>query len=342
MGRWRLFKVAVTLAFLLVPLWAAAADSGVAADGGVAANDGVAADDEVSADDGVAADSGVADNDEVAADDEAEAEAVEPALEEPIQVAVLDVLGSGPVDPSQVEGLSGVLAAQVSGRPGLTVTTSSDIRQVLGFEAERQLLGCDDTACFAEIGGALGVDYLIAAEVSKVGASWLLNVGLVDLERARTVHRVSHRTREEEELIDLLIEATAEILVHLGVEAAPAARVSSIAEPVSGRRSVGPYVGMAAGSLAVVGGGILYGGAWATYSAHQAGQPIDEVPTVTRSEADAARRNAALGVGLLAGGAAVTAASFLLPRMMDRGPALAVVPVDDGGLLLVAFSLEAP
>ena len=96
------------------------------------------------------------------------------------------------------------------------------------------------------------------------------------------------------------------------------------------------------GSLGIVGGGILYGSAWATYSAHKAGQPIGEVPTVTRSEADAARRNAAIGVGLLAGGVAVTAASFLLPRRKDHGPALAVVPVDDGGLLLIAFTLEAP
>ncbi len=266
------------------------------------------------------------------ADDE-----TEPASKEEIQIAVLDVLGSGPVDPQYVEGLSGVLAAEVASRPELAVTTSADIRQILGFEAERQLLGCDGSSCMAEIGGALGVDYLISAEVSRVGANWLLNAGLVDVKNARTVHRISRRTRDEDELIDILIEATQEILVQLGLEAAaPVAHHRPTAS--RGRRSLTSNVALGVGAAGVVGGGILYGTSWATHSAHQAGQEGE--PAITWAEAQAAQRNAAIGVGLLAGGAAIATASFFLPRTAGGGPALAFVPVDGGGLLVMGFLLE--
>ena len=43
-----------------------------------------------------------------------------------------------------------------------------DIQDMLALESEKQLLGCsDDTNCLAEIGGALGVSYLVAGNIGK-------------------------------------------------------------------------------------------------------------------------------------------------------------------------------
>ncbi len=115
-------------------------------------------------------------------------------------------------------------------------------------------------------------------------------------------------------------------------------------EPGRRTSSRGPvfYAGLGTGSLSVVVGSALLGSSWRTHSAHQAGQPAGEVPTVTWSEAQAARRNAAIGVGLLAGGIAVTTASFVLPQRLQRSPAMAIVPVERGGMMVASFSWEAP
>ena len=41
---------------------------------------------------------------------------------------------------------------------------------MLAFEKQRQMLGCADTGCIAEIGGALGVDYIISGKVTRIAA----------------------------------------------------------------------------------------------------------------------------------------------------------------------------
>lgn len=44
----------------------------------------------------------------------------------------------------------------------------------LSFEKDKQNLGCDaDPACLAEIGGALGVEFIIAGSLVKVGDTLL-------------------------------------------------------------------------------------------------------------------------------------------------------------------------
>jgi hypothetical protein len=42
---------------------------------------------------------------------------------------------------------------------------------MLAFEKQRQMLGCADSGCIAEIGGALGVDYVISGKVSRIAAA---------------------------------------------------------------------------------------------------------------------------------------------------------------------------
>jgi hypothetical protein len=51
------------------------------------------------------------------------------------------------------------------------VITSDAIRAMLAFEKQRQMLGCTDADCLAEVGGALGVDYLVSGKVSRLAAS---------------------------------------------------------------------------------------------------------------------------------------------------------------------------
>jgi TolB-like protein len=82
----------------------------------------------------------------------------------------------------------------------------SDVQSLLGLERQRQLLGCtEDAACLAELGGALGVDYLLVGTVGRLGSLLRLDLKLVDGRKARVIGRVGTSLEARDER---LIEAT--------------------------------------------------------------------------------------------------------------------------------------
>lgn len=60
-----------------------------------------------------------------------------------------------------------------------------DVNAVLGFERQKELLGCDETMCFAELGGALGADYLFSYRVGQVGSRWQLSGKLINIRQGK-------------------------------------------------------------------------------------------------------------------------------------------------------------
>jgi hypothetical protein len=121
----------------------------------------------------------------------------------PVEIAVLPTRSAGAVSAEQAGSLTGLLASLVAGRPGYSVVTNDDIAGILGFEAQRQLLGCEnDSVCLAEIGGALGVTYLLATEASRFGDTWLLSLSVIDLELGRSASRTTVQADDERTLLD--------------------------------------------------------------------------------------------------------------------------------------------
>ncbi len=87
------------------------------------------------------------------------------------KVAVLDVKAVGRFDPQTVAGLSALIASTAAGHREVKAITGSDLMALLGLERQKELLGCSDTSCLAQIAGGLAVEYLITSEVSEVGAA---------------------------------------------------------------------------------------------------------------------------------------------------------------------------
>lgn len=107
------------------------------------------------------------------------------------QVAVID-LAAHDVPPGLAQSLTQLLSLELKKFEGLGVISRDEIRTLLRFEAERQVLQCtDDTACLVEIGGALGVDYLVAGSIGRLGEALVLNLKLMDIGAARVVSRVA-------------------------------------------------------------------------------------------------------------------------------------------------------
>jgi TolB-like protein len=259
---------------------------------------------------------------------ETEAASGHPEVRHP--VAVLDVQATGGVNREQVQGLSSFVITQATRRPWLDVISSADIRTVLGYEAERQLLGCEeDTACLAELGGALGATYLLSSEVSRVGSHWLFSVALVEAASARALARASERADSEDELLEVVVRALAEVL-H------PLTPAHVLAEAPPSRRRLPGYAwaSLGAGVASAGAGGALYGLAVQSRRGWGSGDLV-----LGQEEARAVEMRAALGMGLMAAGTGAVVAGLVLPRLRPpeapAGPTLAVMPLGDGWALSV-------
>ncbi len=60
------------------------------------------------------------------------------------------------------------------GLGGREVIGKDDLNALLGYERQRDLLGCDETRCHAELAGALDADELLQLKAAKVGEGWAL------------------------------------------------------------------------------------------------------------------------------------------------------------------------
>ena len=87
---------------------------------------------------------------------------------------------------------------------------------MLSHEAEKQALGCDaGSSCLAEIGGALGVRYLVSGSIGLVGQSHLITLALSDVERATVEGRVSESVTDLSQLAQAVQRAARSLVAKI-------------------------------------------------------------------------------------------------------------------------------
>jgi hypothetical protein len=116
--------------------------------------------------------------------------------------AVLDIQGTG-VDPNLLPTLTEVLTVEVDNLGFYKVIAGRDVQAMLGFEQQKDVVGCTDAACLAEIGGALGVDRIVASHIGKVGSTYVVNIKLINIRMEDTEARAYETVRDE---VDALID----------------------------------------------------------------------------------------------------------------------------------------
>ena len=123
-----------------------------------------------------------------------------------VKVAMMPLAALGGVSPETAQLLGDALAGELRRRPGVSVLTRSDVAALLGAERTRQMLGCTDSGCIAELGGALGADRIVHGSIGRVGESLVVNLSALDPRRAATAASVSERLRGggEEAFLDVL------------------------------------------------------------------------------------------------------------------------------------------
>ena len=107
-----------------------------------------------------------------------------------VSLAVMDLKPNG-VEEGVAETMTELLASHINDTGLFTVISREDIKSMLGFEEDKRLVGCEsDMACMAEIGGALGVEFITSGSVGKLGQMHVLNLQLIDIKRAKVEARV--------------------------------------------------------------------------------------------------------------------------------------------------------
>lgn len=101
-----------------------------------------------------------------------------------------------------VEVLDELLLTQAASAVGhkFEIVGASDINAMLGLDRMKNALGCDDVSCAAEIGGALGVDGLIAGSVSRLGSEITITLKLINIDRQRVDSRAASTVQQNEDL----------------------------------------------------------------------------------------------------------------------------------------------
>jgi hypothetical protein len=193
-------------------------------------------------------------------------------------VAVLDIQGTG-IDEGLLPTLTEILSVEINELGLHKVIAGRDIQSMLGFEQQKDVLGCTDASCLAEIGGALGVDRIVASHVGKVGSTYVVNIKLINIRLSDTEARVYETVKGEADALIETIRKSVHKLFKTGKEQAtapppapkaepapqpaPKAQVAEVSQPApsvsrssSGGPGIWPWVAIGVGSAAIVGGAL--------------------------------------------------------------------------------------
>jgi hypothetical protein len=122
------------------------------------------------------------------------------------KLAVMDFAANG-ASKELTSAASGKAANEIDRLGVFGIITSEAIRDMLAFEKQRQMLGCADTGCIAEVGGALGVDYIISGKVTRVSAapglpeSFSIDMTLSNVKKGQREGSVAETAGSEAELL---------------------------------------------------------------------------------------------------------------------------------------------
>ncbi len=108
--------------------------------------------------------------------------------DDPERLAVMP-LQAKRIAPEMVRILDSLLVSELDDAGTYAVIGTEEIDAMLGLEEMKDALGCDDASCAAEIGGALGVGYLVTGTVSRLGDEVIVQLSLVDVRSVRVVGR---------------------------------------------------------------------------------------------------------------------------------------------------------
>lgn len=122
------------------------------------------------------------------------------------------------IDREALTMLTELVTVELSKDRRLAVLSSTDVREVVALEAEKQAMGCESSAsCLAEVAGAMGARFVVFGQLGRVGSVYLLSLHIIDSDEAAAAGRVVLKGDSLESLVAQVDDAV-ERLVGSAVE----------------------------------------------------------------------------------------------------------------------------
>ncbi|MEE9161770.1 MAG: CsgG/HfaB family protein [Candidatus Neomarinimicrobiota bacterium] len=201
-------------------------------------------------------------------------------------VAVLDLDARG-ISAVETASLTDRLRSELVKTGALTIVERGQMQQIL-TEQDFQLAGCTSDECAVEVGQLLGVTQMIAGSIGRIGATYLLDIRIIDVTTGAIMQTLTQNYRGE---IDGLVDAIEEMAWTIagGRPAAeiplPAAEPEPQLEPQPPARTPAPAQAKEApperkgrGWLYVVAGVLIVGASALALSAGGNGTPAGDIP----------------------------------------------------------------
>ena len=106
-----------------------------------------------------------------------------------VRLLVLDLTAEGGVDPSVVRTVAALVAAELATYPDLNVVAGADVKAMMELEGDKQVAGCSESSCLAELAGALGARLVVFGSVGVLGPKSVVHLNLFDSLTGQSVGR---------------------------------------------------------------------------------------------------------------------------------------------------------
>ncbi len=105
----------------------------------------------------------------------------------------------------------------------MRVVTMDDVNNMLDQEKRKDAMGCNSVSCAVELGGALGVRYLLATRAKRLGGEFIFTASLIDTNEQESKNGQGRCKNSESEYSKAVEGAVAEALSLVTVGLSPAA-----------------------------------------------------------------------------------------------------------------------
>jgi hypothetical protein len=120
--------------------------------------------------------------------------------------------GGGTLADAEAGLVADAIAREIAKSLEGEVLSSGDVRRLFEAMGTRQEMDCDTDACLAEIGSALGASRVVHGNVVRLGARFILELALLEPDRARTLGRASAQADSIEALYDAIPAAVVDLV----------------------------------------------------------------------------------------------------------------------------------
>jgi hypothetical protein len=240
------------------------------------------------------------------------------AQEKP-KILVLDLQAAGGTGADVAAAFGEAIAEEIDRRGYYDSLSSADMRTILGVERQRQLMGCSETDCQAELAGALGARFALTGTLAKLGEVFQLTLQTVDTQKAQTLSRSTRIAKSVEALREQLPWSVAE------ATGAPLPPTPT---------NVVPYAMLGGGALVLAAGGVV--GIQAMTQENIFVSELRDTPDAPRKLSFYEEQNRTIGtmktvsLGAMVVGAALIGSGAYLYRRANGSVSVALVPTSDG------------